>query len=172
MKEASDAVPTSNRVPELLFQQGTNLVKDNKITEASLIFDQIITYYEGSIFASKAKVELGVIELQNNNYENEQAYFKEVSEKRTDDIGAEAQYYCGVLLYNQNKIEDAITSLVRVRSVFAAYDEWYTKSLLKLGDCYVKLKDKKQAREMFRTVLSRHDSGEFADEAKKKMKQL
>ncbi|NJD21972.1 MAG: tetratricopeptide repeat protein [Melioribacter sp.] len=172
LKEASDAVPTSNRVPELLYQQGVNQVKDNKIDEASSTFDQIINYYEGSIFVSKAKVELGVIELQKNNYENAQALFKEVSEKRTDDIGAEAQYYYGVLLYNQNKIEDAITSLVRVRSVFAAYDEWYTKSLLKLGDCYIKLKDKKQAREMYRAVLSRHDSGEFADEAKKKIKQL
>lgn len=172
LKEASDAAPTSNRVPELLYQQGINQVKDNKIAEASSSFDQIINYYEGSIFASKAKVELGVIELQKNNYENAQALFREVSEKRTDDIGAEAQYYYGVLLYNQNKIEDAITSLVRVRSVFAAYDEWYTKSLLKLGDCYVKLKDKKQAREMYRAVFSRHDSGEFADEAKKKIKQL
>jgi len=172
LKEASDAVPTSNRVPELLYQQGVNQTKDNKIAEASSTFDQIITYYEGSIFASKAKVELGIIELQNNNYENAQAHFKEVSEKRTDDIGAEAQYYYGVLLFNQNKIEDAITSLVRVRSVFAAYDEWYTKSLLKLGDCYLKLKDKKQAKEMYRAVLSRHDSGVFADEAKKKIKQL
>jgi len=172
LKEASDAVPTSNRVPELLFQQAVNLAKDNNIAEASSIYNQIITYYEGAIFAAKAKVALGIIELQKNNYENAQALFREVGEKRTDDIGAEAQYYYGVLLFNQNKIEDAITSLVRVRSVFAAYDEWYTKSLLKLGDCYVKLKDKKQAREMYRAVLSRHNSGEFADEAKKKINQL
>ena len=76
MKEASDAVPTSNRVPELLYQQGVNQAKDNKIVEASSTFDQIITYYDGSIFVAKAKVELGVIELRNNNYEKAQALLR------------------------------------------------------------------------------------------------
>ncbi|MEW6701625.1 MAG: tetratricopeptide repeat protein, partial [Bacteroidota bacterium] len=172
LKETSDAVPTSNRVPELLYLQGINLTKENKIEDASSTFDQIIGYYEGSIFASKAKVELGIIELQKNNFEAAQQLLKEVGEKRVDDIGAQAQYYYGVSLFNQNKIEEAITALVRVRSVFSAYDEWYSKSLLKLGDCYLKLKDKQQAREMYRAVLNRHQSGEFAQEAKKKLRQL
>lgn len=172
LKEAIEASPTSNRVPELLFLQGLNQSKDNKPTEAVSTFDQIVQYYEGSVFVAKAKVELGIIELQKNNYETAQKYFVEVGESKTDDIGAEAQYYYGVSLFNQNKIQDAITALVRVRSVFAAYDEWYTKSLLKLGDCYVKLNDKKQARDMYRAVISRHDTGELAQEAKKKMKQL
>lgn len=172
LKEASDAVPTSNRVPELLYLQGINQAKDNKIADASSTFDQIVSYYEGSIFASKAKVELGKIELQKNNFEAAQALLKEVGEKRVDDIGAQAQYYYGVSLFNQNKIEEAITAFVRVRSVFSTYDEWYSKSLLKLGDCYVKLKDKQQAREMYRAVLNRHQTGEFAQEAKKKLRQL
>ncbi len=172
LKESADAVPTSNRVPELLYLQGVNQVKDNKVTEASSTFEQIIGYYEGSIFSAKAKVELGILKLQQNNYQEAQSLLKEVGEKRTDDIGAQAQYYYGVLLFNQNNIEDAISALVRVRSVYGAYDEWYSKSLLKLGDCYVKLKDKKQAREMYRAVLSKHPTGDLATEAKRKMNQL
>lgn len=172
LRETSDAVPTSNRVPELLYLQGTNEVKDNKVKEASATFEQIINYYEGSIFAAKSKVELGVILLQQNNYEGAQFLLKEVGEKRTDDIGAQAQYYYGVLLFNQNKFEDAISALVRVRSVYAAYDEWYSRSLLKLGDCYVKLKNKQQAREMYRAVLTKHPTGELSIEAKRKMNQL
>ncbi len=172
LKEASDAVPTSNRVAELLYLQGTNEVKDNKIGEAFATFEQIINYYEGSIFSAKSKVEWGMVLLQQNNYEAAQLLLKEVGEKRTDDIGAQAQYYYGVLLFNQNKFEDAISALVRVRSVYAAYDEWYSKSLMKLGDCYVKLKDNKQAREMYRAVLTRHSAGELAIEAKRKLNQL
>lgn len=172
LKETSDQVPTSNRVAELLYLQGMNQVKDNKPNEASSTFEQIITYYDGSIFAAKAKVELAIILLQQNNYEGAQILLKEVGEKRTDDIGAQAQYNYGVLLYNQNKIEDAISALVRVRSVYSAYDEWYSKSLLKLGDCYLKLNDKKQAREMYRAVLTKHPTGELATEAKRKMNQL
>lgn len=167
-----DAVPTSNRLPELLYLRALAEINDNKIKEAYSTFEQIITYYEGNIFAAKSKVELGILELNRNNYENAMQLLKEAAENRLDDIGAQAQYYYGLALFNQNKITEAITAFVRVRSVFAAYDEWYTKSLLRLGDCYIKLNDKKLAREMYRAVISRHPKSEYATEANKKLKQL
>jgi TolA-binding protein len=172
LKEAIDAQPSSNRVAELLYLQGINLEKDNKQTEAYSAFDQIINNYEGSLFVAKAKVELGIIELQRNNFDKAQSYLKEVGETRLDDIGAQAQYLYGLSLFNQNRMDEAITALVRVRSVFVAFDEWYTKSLLKLGDCYVKMKDNKQARELYKAVLSRHQNDEYSKEAKKKLNQL
>jgi len=172
LNSSIDAAPTSNRVPELLYLRGTAEVKDNNLKAAYSTFEQIITYYEGNIFAAKSKVELGILELNKGNYENAIQLLKEAAENRIDDIGAQAQYYYGLALFNQNKINEAITAFVRVRSIFAAYDEWYTKSLLRLGDCYVKLNDKKLAREMYRAVLIRHPKGEYAIEANKKLKQL
>lgn len=172
MDKATAAVPTSNRLPELLYIKGTAEVKNNLLQNAYETFDQIIKYYDSSVFSAKAKIELGILEMNRNQYENAQLLFKELGEKRTDDIGAQAQYYYGLSLFNQNKITDAITAFVRVRSVFAGFDEWYTKSLLKLGDCYVKLKDKKQARDMYRAVIERHKTGELAQEAKRKLNQL
>jgi TolA-binding protein len=172
LRETAALVPTSNRIPELLFLLGGSEVKNGNYSQALSTFDQIITYYDGNVFSSKAKIEAGKIELFNKNYNKADEYFREVAEKRTDDIGAEAQYQLGILLYEQNKIQEAITSFVRVRSVYAGYDEWYTNSLLRLGDCYVKIKDKKLAREMYRAVLTRHTSGPFADEAKRKINKL
>jgi TolA-binding protein len=172
LKETIALVPTSNRIPELLFLLGGNEVKNGNNSDALSTYDQIITYYDGNVFSSKAKIEAGKIELLNKNYSKADEYFREVAEKRTDDIGAEAQYQLGILLYEQNKIQEAITSFVRVRSVYAGYDEWYTNSLLRLGDCYVKIKDKKLAREMYRAVLTRHTSGPFAEEAKRKINKL
>lgn len=172
LEETIASNATSNRIPELLFLQGVVENKSNKTDDAISTFDQIATYYNGSLYSAKAKVELGKIEISRNNFDKAQSYLREVAENRLDDIGAQAQYYYGISFFNQNKIEDAITQFVRTRSVFSAYDEWYTKSLLRLGDCFIKMNDKKQAREMFRAVLIRHTNDSFADEAKKKMKGL
>jgi TolA-binding protein len=172
LEETIASNSTSNRIPELLFLQGVVENKANKTDDAVSTFDQIATYYNGSLYSAKAKVELGKIEISRNNFDKAQSYLREVAENRLDDIGAQAQYYYGISFFNQNKIEDAITQFVRTRSVFSAYDEWYTKSLLRLGDCFIKMNDKKQAREMFRAVLIRHTNDSFADEAKKKMKGL
>ena len=72
----------------------------------------------------------------------------------------------------QDKIVDAISAFVRVRSVFSGYDEWYTKSLLKLGDCYTKLNDKAKAKEMYQAVVKRHPQDELGKEARDKIKKL
>jgi TolA-binding protein len=172
LNEVINAQPGSNRLPELLYLKGINQESNNQQADAYATYSKIISDFSGNVFIEKAKVELGLIEMQRNNLDAAQKYFKEVAEGRPDDIGAAAQYYYGVSLYQQNNIPDAITALVRVRSVYSSFDEWYSKSLMMLGDCYVKLKDKKQARDMYRAVLTKHPTGDFAKEAKRKLNQL
>jgi TolA-binding protein len=172
LNTAIEMQPTSNQIPELLYLKSIAEIKSENLEEAYKTLDQIITYYEGSIFSAKAKIELGILEINRKNFENALILFRELAEKRLDDIGAQAQYYIGFIYYEQNNINDAVTALVRVRSVFAGFDEWFTKSLLKLGDCYVKLGNNQQAREMYRAVVNRNKTGEFAQEANRKLKQL
>lgn len=172
LDETIAANTTSNQVAELLFAKGVNESLSKRNGEAASTFEQITNFYEGTIFAAKAKVELGRIELDNKNFEKAQTYLQEIGEKRLDDVGAQAQYFYGVSLYNQGKFTDAVTAFVRTRSVFSGYDEWYTKSLLMLGDCFVKLNDKQQAKEMYRSVLLRHTEDEYAQEAKRKLRGL
>jgi len=113
-----------------------------------------------------------LIDLSAKRYQNAEHYFRELSEKLTDDIGAKAQYYLGETLFEQNNLTDAISAFVRVNTVYPKYDEWVTKSFMKLGDSFVKMKDKKKARQMYREVLNRHSKGEIAIEARKKLRRI
>jgi len=157
---------------EVYFMKAKALLNNNNFPEAYATFMQIKELFPGSIFADKSSVELGIFELARKNYDKSQDYFRTIAEQRKDDIGAEAQYYYGVSFFEQDKVEDAITAFVRVRSVYSAYDEWYTKSLLKLGDCYVKLGEKRNAKQMYSAVLKRHPSDDYGKEAKTKIKEL
>ena len=170
--KALTAVPNSKRTAELQYMKADALVQAGDMQNAYETFNNVITYYNGTVFASKSKIELGLLELKAKRYENAEQLFKELGESSIDDLGAQAQYYYGVTLLEQDKTNDAISAFVRVRSVFSMYDEWYTKALLKLGDCYVKLNDKKNAREMYKAVLSKHPKGEYAVEANKKLREL
>jgi TolA-binding protein len=172
LNSSIDAQPTSNRIPELLYLRAVAEIKSEFLDDAYKTLDQIITYYDGSIFAAKSKIELSLLEINKKNFDNALILLKELAEKRLDDIGARAQYLIGLTYYEQNNFNDAIIAFVRVRSVYSSYDEWFTKSLLKLGDCYLKLNDKQQAREMYRAVINRHKTGELAQEANRKLKQL
>ena len=166
------SMPDSKRVAEILYSKGTAQSKNSDIQSAYETFDEIITYHSQTIFAAKAKIELALLEMERKDFASAETLLRELGENRTDDIGAQAQYFYGVSLYEQGKTPDAISALVRVRSVFAGYDEWYSKSLLKLGDCYVKLNDKSNAREMYRAVIKRHKNDELGKEANQKLDRL
>jgi TolA-binding protein len=166
------ALPDSKRIPEILFEKAAICLKTNNIAKAYDTYNDIISYHDNSVFSAKAKIELGLLELAGGRPESAEALFRSQSESKVDDLAAKAQYYLGEALYNQNKFEDAITALVRIRSVFSMYDEWLTKSLIKLGDCYVQLKDKQKAKEMYQAVLIRHKNDSYANEANNKLNKL
>jgi TolA-binding protein len=110
--------------------------------------------------------------MSRGEYAKAEDLFMTLGETRMDDIGAQAQFLYGVVLFDQDKINDAISAFVRVRSVFSSYGNWYARSLLKLGDCYTKLNDKRNAREMYRAVIKNHPQDELGAEARKKLNQL
>ena len=170
--ETINKLPGSPRLAELIYNKGITQVEAGNIQDAYKTFYNIIQYYVESIFTVKAKIELGKLELENNHLQNAEILFNEAGANRTDDIGAMAQYYYGLTLMKEGKISDAITVLVRVKSIFSGYDEWYTNALITLGDCYLSMGNKKEAREMYRAVLIRHKDDEFSTIAKEKINKL
>ena len=169
---AVKTLPDSRRIPEILFLKAGIYLKTNNISKAYDAYNDIISYHDNSVFSAKAKIELGLLELAGGRPESAEEIFRSQAESKVDDLAAKAQYYLGTALYDQNKIEEAITALVRIRSVFSMYDEWLTKSLLKLGDCYVKLNDKKKARERYQAGLIRHKNDSYSNEANNKLNKL
>lgn len=165
-------LPKSPKLPEMLFNKGLTLVEMQRLQEAYQVLDNLSTTYPDNIFADKARLELGLIELAAGRYENADMYFSYLGKARTDDIGARAQYFLGVSLFEQKKYNDAITALMRVRNFFSRYEEWVTRSFLLLGDCYVKINDKRSAEEMYRAVLAKYAGTPFGREAQEKLRKL
>ncbi len=170
--KALASLPRSDSYAEILFNKGMALTNQGAIDKSYEVFDELNQYHPNTIFADKAKFELGLIEMAAKRYTNAEFYFQKLAETRTDDIGAKAQYFFGVSKFEQQKYTEAITAFVRVRTIFSAYDEWLTKSYLKMGDSYIELKGFKKAEEMFRAVLSNHRGDIFGKEAQNKLRAL
>lgn len=162
----------SPRIPEILFNKGMTYAKMNDIQNAYQTFGEVVQNYTETIFADKAIFEMGLLDLAAKRYENAEINFKNLSSKRTDDLGAKSQYYYGVTLFEQNKYDESISALTGVRNIFSAYDEWVTRSYLLMGDCYVKLDDKRKAEELYRAVVAKHKNDPFGDEARAKIRQI
>ena len=172
LNKSLDKLSKSPRLAELKFMKAETLINKSDINGAYEVFADIVQNYNGNIFADKSKIELGLIDLAAKRYDNAAIYFKNLSESRNDELGAKAQFYLGVLYADQDQYSEAVTAFVRVKTVFSAYDEWLTRSFLKLGDMYILMKDYNKAKEMFKVVLSKHNGDTFGKEAQIKLRTL
>lgn len=170
--KVTEKMPLSEKSAEIYYLKALINIEQNNVASAYDNLNKLIMYYDGNVFSDKARIEMGVLELARGKYESAEDLFRELGEKKLDDIGAEAQYYYGITLMEQEKINEAVSAFVRVRSVFSIYDEWYTNSLLKLGECYQKLGDNSKAREMYSAVVSRHKNDDYGKQATEKLKEL
>jgi TolA-binding protein len=157
---------------EFMFLKGMTLLQKGDRAGAADTFDELAMYYRNTVFGDKAKFELGLLDLESKNYSAAERNFRELAETRSDDIGAKSQYYYGETLFQQKKIEEAVTAFVRVRTVFSAYEEWLVKSYLRLGDSYIELQDSRRAAEMYRAVISRSRGDIYTEEAQKKLRAI
>ena len=172
LNKSLDKLSSSPRLAELKFMKAETLINKGDINGAYYVFADIVQNYAGNIFSEKSKIELGLIDLAAKRYDNASIYFKNLSESRNDELGAKAQFYLGELYTDQDQYPEAVTAFVRVKTVFSAYDEWLTRSFLKLGDVYILMKDNNKAKEMFKIVLSKHNGDAYGKEAQIKLRTL
>ncbi|MDR3666032.1 MAG: tetratricopeptide repeat protein [Ignavibacteriaceae bacterium] len=172
LNKAIDKLSKSPRLPELKFMKAETMINNSNINDAYDVFGDIVQNYPSNLFSDKSKIELGLIDLAAQRYDNASVYFKSLSDTRSDEIGAKAQFYLGELYAGQKMYPEAVTALVRVKTVYSAYDEWLTRSFLKLGDVYTEMKDYNKAKEMYRVVISKHKGDVYGNEARTKLRAL
>jgi len=170
--KATTSLKDSPRLPEILFMKGMAYVKLNNIPKSYETFSELAMYHADDLFADRARFEMGLIDLSAVRYETADEHFLYVAGKRNDDLGAKSQYYYGLSLFEQQKTDEAITALEKVREAYSIYDEWISRSYLLLGDCYVKLDDNHKAEEYYRSVLAKHKGDELGNEARQKLNKL
>ncbi len=65
----------ANVVHKILFDKGTTFITMDNLQMAYEVFDELVMYYRTTLFADKAKFELGLIDLTVGRYEKADAFF-------------------------------------------------------------------------------------------------
>jgi TolA-binding protein len=169
---AIQTIKNSDRMAEILFMKGSTLANKKDPEDAYSVFSQVMQNYPNTIFSEKSKLELGLIEMAAKRYDNAESYFQDLASNRTDELGAQGQYYYGMTMMEQDSLDDAIDAFIKVRNFFPGYDQWVTNAYLQLGECYTKKNEIQKAKNVYRDVLAKHRGDEYGKEAEKKLREL
>ncbi|MFT3883896.1 MAG: tetratricopeptide repeat protein [Flavobacteriales bacterium] len=121
----------------------------------------------------KAEAGLAVAQglLDKNDLEQAYAKFKTVSANKAA-IGAEAKYGMAYVRYLQKKYRDAEKEVFDLVQKFPSYDHWKAKGFILLGDVYVQLDDRFQARTTLQSVIDHCDEPDLVEQARARLAQI
>ncbi len=88
------------------------------------------------------------------------------------EIAAEAQYRIGELHFREEEYDKAIFAFRKYCDNFQEFTEWYSLSLMNLGECYEKIEDYNTAIETYQSLEALDPESDFGKTANRRIKRL
>lgn len=119
------------------------------------------------------KLEAGLVAglgmLARNELDGAYTKLKAVAKDSKNATGAEAKYNMAYIRHLQKKYRDAETEVFDLAKKFPSYDHWKAKGFILLGDVYVQLDDRFQAKTTLQSVIDHCDEPELVEEARRRL---
>ncbi|MCB9169937.1 MAG: tetratricopeptide repeat protein [Flavobacteriales bacterium] len=119
------------------------------------------------------KAEAGLLiaqdALDHNELDDAYARFKGVATSSTNARGAEARFNMAYVRFLQEKYRDAEKEVFGLVQDFPAYDHWKARAFILLGDVYVRLDDRFQAKATLQSVVDHCSEPDLVAQARARL---
>lgn len=123
-------------------------------------------------YAQRAAIEHAIIIAEEGAVDSATTALAAIATSRVDDIGAEAQFRMGELLWNARRHAAAEEALLRVGYVFADAAGWNARALLLLGKLDESLGKNDAAKRHYQKLVSEFSGSDEANEARTRLEIL
>ncbi|MDC1395785.1 tetratricopeptide repeat protein, partial [Bacteroidia bacterium] len=122
----------------------------------------------------EANIILGRIQFKDNNLRTAKFHFDYVIAESRNELTAEALYYRGYILYDQNDLDSSRSDVYKLNDDFSAYEFWVVKGFILLSDIYVKEDDLFQAKATLQSIIDNYENEEdgLLDICRSKIKEI
>ncbi len=109
----------------------------------------------------QAQFGVGLAEENQQRYDQAIGSYRRVVDRHQGPTAARAQFQIGECCFAQKRYDDAIRELLKV-DILYAYPEWSAAALYEAGRCFAKLAKNVEAREQFKTVVTKYKQTHWA----------
>ncbi|MEL7835252.1 tetratricopeptide repeat protein [Fodinibius sp. Rm-B-1B1-1] len=135
----------------------------NNLAEAEKWYQSAL---ENDSAYAPAQVGLAKVAIEEERYEGAEEFLNPIAESNTTEIGAEAQYYLGIIYQQQGSFEQAVKAYSNVNILYEAFSDWVAKALLRRAESYIQMGQRGEARSTLNTLIENHPDTPQAKEAK------
>ncbi len=117
---------------------------------------------EAGLLVAKAKLDAG-------EYDAAYTGFRTVSAASVNQLGAEAKFHQAYVRHLQTRYGDAEKEVFELVGRYPAYDHWKARAFILLGDVYVQLNDRFQAKATLQSVVDNSTEPELVAQAQQRL---
>jgi TolA-binding protein len=137
------------------------------------IYSDVATTYSTTEYGDQSRYRVAMYYRGRGMPDSARVHFQPLVQRMENPmIAAEAQYRIGELWMKQKEYQNAVGAFLAVREKFSNIEDWFTLSLLALGECYEILKNNEGAREIYTTLSSLRAGDDYGRTAQSRLKKL
>jgi TolA-binding protein len=149
-----------------------NVVKGDTL-KALEIWQQIGSEYKGTQYSDQSYYKIAMTYRLKKMNDSARVYFNYLAGRyENPTIAAESQYRIGELFMREDNWESASEAFLIAREKFAGYDDWYSLSLMNLGEAYERMESYMEALEIYETLETLRPDDDFGKTAKARIRNL
>ncbi len=165
--------PEHQIAPQASFERALIPLGLGDTSKALSIFRYTARTYPQSEYADQSNYRLAMHYRARSQYDSSMVYFEKlVRSNESPFIAAEAQYRIGELWMRQDSCTKAISVFKLLKERFLGYEDWYSLSLLSMGECLEKQENPAAAMEIYREIIALRPDDDFGITASRRLKHL
>ncbi len=165
--------PDHDAAAQAGFERAVIRIAIGDTVKAMQIFSQIADKFRGSEYGDQSRYQIAMNFRQKGMSDSAKAQF-EILASNLDNpmLAAEAEFRIGELWMADKNFEKAAEAFSLVRDRFSGQEDWFTKSLLDLGECYEQMNNNDSAAEVYQSIISLRGDDDYGKTAKSRLKRL
>ena len=141
--------------------------------QALRLYSLTAEIYDKTEFGDQSRYRIAMYYRSRTMFDSAIVHFRQIAKRMENPtIAAEAQYRIGELWMKQKEYANAITAFLEVREQSSSIEDWFSLSLLGLGDCYETLKNYDAANEVFQTLITLRPDDDYGKTASARLKRI
>ncbi|MBI5325494.1 MAG: tetratricopeptide repeat protein [Ignavibacteriae bacterium] len=172
-RKLQELFPEHDAAGQAGFERAVIRLAIGDTVKAMKVFRDISEKFRGQEYGDQSRYQIAMYLRQQNQMDSALAEFEILATNMDNPLlAAEAQFRIGEIWMLRKNYEKASEAFALVRDRFTGQEDWFTKSLLNLGECYEQLGNTDSAAEVYQSIISLRGDDDFGKTAKNRLKRL
>lgn len=143
-------------------------------TSASLdLYRAVADSFPTTKFGEQSRYRLGMYYWsKEKNDSSRSEFYRLIGNEFNPNLAAQSYYRIGVLWMREDSLDQAIEAFVTVRDKYSGFEDWFSLSLLALGEAYEKKENYILAREVYQALVALRPGDDFGKTADRRLKRI